>query len=138
MNDPVFSTVLAGVLIFVLGQFVQNFILKPIQDFRVVLTMISHKVKFWANVITNSGLPPDMVSQARADMRDLSSNLESRYIVIPFKKILVYVGAIPSVEDVRIAGKKLIFLYNSGGEGRSVVQNSEAINELKKKLKLEL
>lgn len=138
MNDPLLSTVLAGVLIYVLGRYVQNFILKPVQDFRVVLVQISHKVKFWTNVLTNGVLPYELVKPATADMRDLSSNLESKYVIIPFKKVLTYIRAIPPDENVRTAARHLIFLSNAGGDGKSVSRNSEAIDDLKKQLKLEL
>ncbi|MBI3256005.1 MAG: hypothetical protein HYZ63_03470 [Candidatus Andersenbacteria bacterium] len=137
-SDPVIPTVLAGVLIYVLGQVIQNFILKPIQDFRVILVAISHKLKFWCNVLTNFGLRPELHQQSRQDMRDLSSNLESRYVTIPFKRILAAIKAIPSPENVSLAAQKLIFLYNSGGEEGAGIQNHEAIEEIKQKLRLNL
>lgn len=145
MQDPIITvaitgaiTVVTGVLVYVLGQAVQNFILKPIQDFRVVLVQISHKVKFWENYLINSGLREDKTKQCRADMRDLASNLESKYIIIPFKKQLLYFNMVPAPENVRTAARNLIFLSNAGGESGSEGRNNEAIDLLRKKLDLTL
>lgn len=136
--DPVIPTVLAGVLIYVFGQIAQSFLLKPVRDFRVVLVDISHKLKFWANILTNSGVKMEKILAARSDMRDLSSNLESKYIVIPFRQTLSRINAVPSPDDVRDAARQLIFLSNSGGEQGSETKNGEAIAEVKKKLRLTL
>lgn len=131
-------TVISGVLIYILGQIVQNFILKPIQDFRIVLTAVSHKMKFRENILTTSVADLNVIQQACAEMRDLSSNIESRYIIIPFKKPLSVIRAIPSSENVRIAAQKLIFLSNAGGKSGSESKNHDAIELVREKLNLTL
>lgn len=135
-SDPIIPTVIAGVAIYVLGQMTQNFLLKPLQEFRIVLVTISHKIKFWSRFLTSPGINPELQKQAQADMRDLSSNLESRYINIPLKGILSFFAFIPPIDDVRIAAQKLIFLANSGINPAEGSKNGDAIEEIKTRLRL--
>ncbi|MEK9178705.1 MAG: hypothetical protein AAB801_02910 [Patescibacteria group bacterium] len=137
-SDKTFLTIISGVTILVLGQGIQKFILQPIQDLRFWIGQISHKVKFHSNVLTNARLPKTLVTVARGDMRDLSCNLEARYLVIPFRKPLSFIGAIPKNEDIKEASQQLIFLSNAGGEEGGGVKNAEAIDKIKKSLKIEL
>lgn len=76
LMSQTFWTILVGVTVFVLGQIIQNFFLKPIQDLKRVIGEISHKVKFHSNIITNSGVNEEMINKASGDMRDLSCQLE--------------------------------------------------------------
>lgn len=136
--DQTFWTVLAGVSVFVLGQVVQNFLLKPIQDLKKVIGEISHKVKFHSNILTNSRMPEEKIRWAADDMRDLSCQLESRYVLIPLSGFFGHLRIIPSRANITKAAKDLIFLSNAGGSENFIEKNDEAINSLKRSLKIEL
>lgn len=131
-------TLISGVLVFISGQIIQNFILKPIKDFYEVKGNICHKVKWHMNVLTNSGLKEELIVWASADMRDLSCQLETKYIQIPFKKKLSYFKIIPSEKNVKQANSILIFLSNNGGKQGEEIKNSDKIDELKLLLKLNI
>ena len=134
----IFFTVISGVLIFVIGQAVQTFILKPIHDFKIVLGEISHKVKFHLNVITNSGLREEMVRLSSGDMRDLSCQLESRYLAIPFNDFFGNIKVIPKRNNIKEAAEDLIQLSNASGKRGYEEKNANAVNNLKKNLKIVL
>ena|SRR5258708_22301857 len=133
-----FWTIFAGVTVFVIGQIIQNFILKPIQDLKRVIGEISHKAKFHSNVITNSNLAEELVRWASGDMRDLSCQLESRYVIIPFNSFFGFIKLIPKKENIRDAAKYLIYLSNAGGRNGSITLNNDTLNKLKKCLNIEL
>ncbi len=126
----IFWTVISGVSIFVLGQIIQVFVLKPLNDFKVVLGEISHKVKFHSNIITNSGMKERLVEWSSKDMRDLSCQLESKYLIIPFNKWL------PMRRHIREAAKLLILLSNTSGKKGYETKNDDTIRKLKRELKI--
>ena len=111
----IFLTVISGVLIFVIGQMIQSFILKPIHDFKIVLGDISHKVKFHLNVIANSVAREERVLLSSGDMRDLSCQLESKYLAIPFSDFFGNMNIIPKRDNIRKAAEDLIQLSNASG-----------------------
>ena len=75
-----------------------------------MLGEISHKVKFHSNVITNSGIKEEMVNWSAGDMRDLSCQLESKYLAVPFNNFLGSIKTIPKRSDIKEAVKYLILL----------------------------
>ncbi|MCL4397414.1 hypothetical protein M1403_00035 [Patescibacteria group bacterium] len=133
-----FWTIFAGVTVFSLGQIFQNFFLKPLQTFQNVKGEIIHKVKFHSNVITNSGLDKEHLSWASGDMRDLSCQLETSYLLVPFTSVLSRFSLIPPRIDIREAARILILLSNAGGMPGNEEKNAKSIDKLKKLLKAEL
>ncbi len=132
----IFFTVISGVFIFVIGQAIQTFILKPIYDFKIVLGEISHKVKFHLNVIANSGIKKEKIIWSSGDMRDLSCQLESKYLAIPFNDFFGNVNIIPKRNNIRKAAEDLIQLSNASGRKGYEIKNIDAVDNLKKNLKL--
>lgn len=134
----VFWTVVAGVMVFVLGQIIQNFILRPMLDFKNTVAQISHKIKFHANIITNSGLKDEFIKWSTEDMRDLSSQLEARYLSIPFLDFFSKIKILPKRENIREAAKDLILLSNAGGKKGFEIKNAKVILRIKTNLKIVL
>ena len=104
----------------------------------MVLVDISHKVKFHSNFLTSFGVPIANLQIARGDMRDLSCNLESTYLIIPLKDVLSFLKILPSKKKVRDSAEKLILLSNQGGEKGEGASNGNAIKDIKKNLNLDL
>lgn len=136
--DQLFQSVVAGVSIYIVGQAIQNFVLKPLTDFKQVLLDISHKVKFHSNIITNSIAREDLIKWASGDMRDLSCNLESKYLMIPFNSLFVFFGLIPIKNKVYESSKLLISLSNAGGRSGSEIRNDQDIDKIKEYLNLNM
>lgn len=55
LKSTVFQTVITGVFVFAVSQFVQNFILKPIQEYKKTIAQIDNELKFYANIILSPG-----------------------------------------------------------------------------------
>lgn len=130
----IFWTIISGVSIYVFGQIVQAFIIKPMHDFKIVLGEISHKVKYHSNIITNSGIKLESINWSSKEMRDLSCQLESRYLVIPFNDFWGLIKLIPKRKDVREATYCLNQLSNAGGMHGYELKNVDAIEKLKNHL----
>ena len=99
-----------------------------------MLGEISHKVKFHSNVITNSGIKEEMVNWSAGDMRDLSCQLESKYLAVPFNNFLGSIKTIPKRSDIKEAVKYLILLSNATGKRGYETKNADTIEKLKKHL----
>lgn len=128
--------VVVGVSIFVLGEIAKDFILKPLYDYKEWIGNTSHKLKFHANTIASSGVNQSLVDQARGDMRDLSCNLESRYMKILCSKPLSVVKFIPDRESIKQASKDLILLSNTAGKEGFEERNFKTIEKIKDNLKI--
>ena len=61
MNNQVFYIVLSGTLVFVFGQILQKFFLEPIKDYKKTIGRIDNKLKFYANILTNTGFNQKML-----------------------------------------------------------------------------
>jgi len=108
MNSQIFWTIFSGVLIFVLGQIIQQLIIEPYLQYKKVVGEIDNKLKFYANVTTNSMISEELVKEAVDILRKLSCDLESSY-----KMMSIRMG--PSAKDISEAATGLIFLSNSTG-----------------------
>lgn len=126
MHSDLFDTVLAGVLVFVVGQIVVRFFLDPISKFKGTIGKIDNRLKFYGNAY---GLrPPENQSpnseawkEWRATalpiidaIRDLSCELESEYKQVPLRWLFIHVfRIIPNAEKVGKTGGILTRLSNS-------------------------
>ena len=134
----VFTTVTAGVLVYVLGQAAQQFVLKTLADFNNVKLDISHRLKFHTNIYVNHIPAGPIRDRASEDARDMACNLESKYLAIPFRKLFVGLRWLPKGSDVNDAVGRLIRLSNSTGETGRGVSNHEDIEEIKNLLSIRL
>lgn len=138
MNNQVFYTVVSGTLIFVIGQILQRFFLEPIQEYRKTIGEIDNKLKFYANILTNSGFNQKIILEITDTMRTLSCKIESGYKQIPFTNFLSKIGFIEEKKEVSEVAQGLIFLSNAGGRGESRIEKcDERIDRIRKIFKIE-
>jgi hypothetical protein len=91
-NSNLFWTVITGVVVFILSQYVLELIIKPYKEYKNTKREISNKLKYYANVISNPlNLREDSVKDTNIDkalenyrnasdeIRKLSCDLESKY-----------------------------------------------------------
>ena len=82
----VFQTVISGVLVFVIGEIVQKFIIQPIYKHKGIIGEIDNKLKFYANIIATPGVcSKEKESKCSNELRQLSCDLESSYKQLLFK-----------------------------------------------------
>lgn len=134
----VFWTIITAVTIYVMGQTIQEFILKPLANYKTRIADISHKLKYHSNIMANSSFTEKYITVVRGDMRDLSSGLESAYLSIPFRDYFSRLHVIPDRKDIQKAAEHLIQLSNAGGEKGWETKNWEAIEIIKKSLNIVL
>ncbi|MCD6270295.1 hypothetical protein J7J23_00765 [bacterium] len=112
-QSQVFQTVIVGVFVVVISQYVLRFIIEPIQVYKRVIVKIDNKLKFYSNVIINppfggQPLTKDYLS-ARQELRELSCELESSYKMLPFKRFR------RDKRRISVVVKDLIWLSNATG-----------------------
>ena len=121
-------TVVFGVIIFVLGQLVVSLIIEPAQNLRRTIAAISHALVERANVIQDGGLSTKAVmDETSAELRKLSSQLQSRFYMVPLYRITASVFRLPAAEKIRAASGALIGLSNS------IVQSRESVYKINAK-----
>ena len=134
-----FFAIISGVLIFVIGQIIEKFILDPIQQYKKVVGAVDNRLKFYSNILTSSGFGDELIVEITDSIRILSCELEASYKPIPLKLFLSKIKAVETNKDVAAAAKGLIFLSNAGGRRDSGVEKCEnRIEQIRKLLKIEL
>jgi len=139
----IFLTIISGVLVFILSQYILEFILKPLIKYKQVIAKIDNKLKFYANIITNpplsSGSSDDYIiaqddyTIAKKEIRDLSCDLESTY-----KSLLIFK---PNKKTIAKVVKDLIWLSNVIGQRYKninlPIKAAEKIDDIRKSLNIE-
>ena len=113
MTSTVFQTILAGVIVFVLGQIVLKLLIDPVQQFKRTLGEISHALVYHASSFSNPGvIKPEMADDAWQKLRHFSAQLHADLRVIPCYRFMRVVSFLPTLENVRKAQTGLIGLSN--------------------------
>lgn len=110
------TTVVAGVLVLVLGQVITRFILDPLQDWRKLRGEISHALHFYANVLVAPGFHTvEQGHEAVTVYRDLASQLWQRSYAIPAPVfwVLSRCRVLPNWDEIRKAASGLTGLSNT-------------------------
>lgn len=141
MNNTVFKTVISGTLVFVIGQTLQNFVLKSIQDHKKVVGEIDNKLKFYANILTNfgfnGGFNGKIVVEVTDKIRALSCDFESSYKQIPLKWFFSKIGVIVDEKSAGKVASYLIYLSNAGGRKDDRIDScNDAIEKIREILKI--
>jgi hypothetical protein len=139
----VFGTVLGGAVVLVLGQWVQRFIMEPIQEQRRVVGEIAHALTFDANVGYIPGeehLDEDYrkklkerVDETHLRLRGLAARLSATLWTVPFYAFFERRGWVPSADDVNVASTELIG-WSNGLESRDGPENARRQKRIAEKL----
>lgn len=136
-----FWTIFAGVVVFVICEWVKEVWLSPLQEYKKLKSKVSKTLILYAcyysNPIPLGDSMREVYSKASDEIRELASEVSAFAEVIPF----IHWG-IPKAKNIIEAGKCLIgisnrFFYNSdAGFDRHLDENDKARKEIKKLLKL--
>ena len=132
----VITTVLSGVLVFVVGQFILRLIIEPLQEFARIRGEVNYALIYYANFLSNPGLwNPKILDEISDNLRKLSGRFMATANSIRLYDFLFRFRLVPSREDLIKSVRELIFLSNSvhSGDGKS---NSNAISNVMKHLNL--
>ena len=132
-QSVVFQTVISGVLVFVLSQYILKFIIEPLQEYKKIIAKIDNKLKFYANIISNPGiLPRDVILECSDEIRSLSCELEQIYKQIPFAFLRRLIKSQQLISD---SASRLIRLSNSLYQG-DALRNDEDIRKIRENLNI--
>lgn len=124
-------TVLAGVLVFVAGQFIIKFFVEPIHEQAKLLGEIAYALTFYANVFGNADLHrPERVEEASMTARKQASQLRAATATIFWYKLWQILRIVPKQENVLIASSYLIGLSNSTNRSEGKLDRRKEIARL--------
>ena len=114
----VFSTVLSGVTVYVLGQLVVKLVIEPVQETRNTIGQISHTLIEDGDAIHNAAFKSEVVSQERANevsqhLRKLSAQLHSHLFLVPCYQETARIFRLPTRDGILAASEKLMWISNS-------------------------
>ena len=125
-----------GIIAAIAAYLLKNFILEPLLEYRKVKGRIQNRLKYHANVITNSGLTPEQLNPVWEDFRQLSCDLDEAYAAIPFTQRFWWHLRVPSPKSVNEAAEWLIALSNAAGVEAHERHNNESVYKIKNGLKI--
>ena len=133
----VLTTVVSGVLVFILGQLFNEYFLKPIQDYKALKAKIAYSLTLYANLymnpITISELNQEY-SDASLEIRKLAAEVDATIELRPFGNIFI-----PRAKILKEASKALIGISNGFYTDSSLEQiksNGECRDTIYEKLSI--
>jgi len=110
MIEPVVYTIIAGVLVFIVSQYILKLIIEPIAEFRKIIVEVSHTLLLHQAVITN---PSTNDEELPNKLSSLSAQLRSGICLIPFYNFLtiLHIFHIPNKNNILMACRELNILF---------------------------
>lgn len=109
-GSETFLTIVSGVTVFVLGQVFKDFVLQPIQNFKLVLGDIDSKLIYHREVFyelmtvkkpkERTAASESLLHNAQDSIKDLGSRLISIYNTIPAKTLFAFLGVLKSRQSI--------------------------------------
>lgn len=139
-------TLIGGMILFVLGEFVRTLVIVPLQKYKEHVETILDRLDFYANFYTRvfDNNPSDEQRQDivnyMSHMRSAASQLNAKYTLVGWKSFLIWRKTIPSAEKIEQAHKSLIYLSNSIlfkkdlDEHNKPIKNSEEADKIRSSL----
>ena len=107
-------TVVGGVLIFVIGQIIEKFLIEPIHEQSNVIGEIADSLIFYADLYSNPGIgKPEEMDEASQALRRQASRLMARTHAIRCYWLMQLLRIVPKHKDILKARQNLIGLSNS-------------------------
>jgi len=104
----IFTTVLSGVTVFILGQTFLKMVIEPIQKLKNTIANVAHCLRNDASIFMNADIASEKESHAiYKKLRDLGSQLNADLHLIPFYGFFHRVFGLPNFSMVQEASDKL-------------------------------
>ena len=137
VNSVVFQTVISGLILFILSQLINNFVLEPIKSFKGIIGKIDNLLKYHSNVIfSGQELDAKIKLETMATIRALSCELESNYKQIPFRDFFANIRLIPSKSSVSESAKELIRISNTAARTDYIDRLFDSVKIVRKNLNI--
>ena len=118
---PLFSTIITGVLVFVLGQIFLKIFIDPVQELMRCLGQIRYSMVFYADIFGNPGVAhsdSDKREQTMEELRINASKLLGALYLVRIFPVWQFLRFLPSKENLETISKELIGLSNSIHNGK--------------------
>lgn len=126
-------TIISGILIFLVGQYFQKFVIEPVINLRAHIGRIGYILIFHANKMYHEH---ENIEIIRNEIRDCASKLiELTYIPV-FYSVTHRFFNMPSKNDVMDSIPELIGLSNTVGRQSPCDDKVDRINKIRNKLRL--
>lgn len=138
-ENIVFQTVMSGVFIFILSEFIKTFFLEPLQKYKEIIGEIDSNLIFYKNILATPIQNEELNRDCRKAMKYLMSQLGAIYNKILFKNILILIQRISSLEQIHESVRKLRSLSNNIGKVKlqnSGKENIKALKIIRRNLKI--
>ena len=97
--STVFSTIVTGVIVYVLGQAFVRLVIQPVEEFKRTVGRVAHSLKMYANVYTQQEhADPQLLEENGIALRGLSCELESAACLVPMYRQTRYLFWTPLSE----------------------------------------
>ena len=134
-QNVVFQTVISGVLVFVVSEVMQKFLLDPLHQLKGIIGKIDSQLIFYRNILATPIANEEINKNCREIMKQLMSDLGATYNQIPFNKLLsVFIRKIPYREQIHESIRSLRFLANNVGPENDSEKNIEEIAKIRENL----
>jgi len=107
------TTIMGGVIVFVLGQVTSRFFIEPWYEQRKVVGSIAEALLNYEHLFVASGDPLPSVADAAQRLRQLSDMLVPRTVAVPCYRVLSGLGLAPGVAAISEASRGLVGLSNT-------------------------
>lgn len=109
-----FTTIFAGVSVFILGQIFLKWMIEPIQELRIVITEILFYLANDYSIIQNAHIveKEEALSTCK-NLRRLGASLLSKQELIPLYRISSKIFRLPNRENIILASRRLSLISNS-------------------------
>jgi len=139
-------TILGAFVVYVAGQIVNEFFIKPIVSLKEEIGKIAYTLMFYSNIYTNPTkfsnslgdfLRSETYKRVSTELRERASQLRAKYYAVPPLSLwLLWLLNLPiKKRNVDEAANNLIILHNSVMKG-DAVENREVSNEIEELLKI--
>lgn len=109
-----FTTIFAGVSVFILGQIFLKWMIEPIQELRKVITEIIFYLAIDYSIIHNAHIvDKEEALSSRKNLKRLGASLLSRQELIPFYEISSKIFRLPKRKDIIFSSERLSQMSNS-------------------------
>lgn len=134
------------IFVFLVGQYFLHFVFYPFKEFKITLSKIHYYLKLDSGYLTNSlrdesckldlfKSNKQLLDETRKHFRNLGCELSSSYGGLSFWSGFIFWN-IPTEKSIIKAVSCLIRLSNSAGDPNHLLENADAIDEIKRILKL--
>lgn len=133
----IFSTIVTGVAVFILGELILRLFVEPIQELKKLQRQLIEDMSFYARIYYNATIDTPEFRMKIYDVSNLlrknAVQIESIIYIIPFYKYLAKMKLVPNSKEISIINANLIGISNTI-TGETKFQDIQQIHQWAKEI----